>query len=77
MAIAMPSMARFIQNWESGWQHYLGVIWQTGLWVEAQVALPLAQTTYVPQLGMHHRSGNERKTEMNILDIFQHGKQKY
>lgn len=51
-------------------------MWQIGVWVEAQIALPLTPMTYIPPFGTHHKSGNKRKMEMNILDIFQRGKAK-
>lgn len=52
------------------------MIWHIGVWVEAQINLPLTQVTYIPQFGMYHKSGNKRKMEINILDIFQRGKAK-
>lgn len=45
-----------------------------GVWIEAQIALPLAQMTCVPQFSKDQKSGNKMKIEMNIRDIFQRGK---
>lgn len=45
-----------------------------GVWIEAQIALPLTQMTCVPQFSKDHKSGNKMKIEMNIRDIFQRGK---